>query len=131
VWLDLLERDDATPGVASRLALEAKALTFAGLTPSLLLDAKDRSRLEGWVGFSLEAGGGVAWPGYGERIRASSLGDLEHLRKTPLSETLHLAPPEGAVHWLLADFTEYHLGRALRSRSMLSMMGPTASHDTR
>jgi len=131
VWLELLERDDGAPGAASRLALEAKALTFAGLTPSLLLDARDGSRLGGWVGFSLEAGGGIVWPGHGKRMQASALASLEHLRQTPLNETLHLPPPEGAVHWLLADFTEYHLGRELKSRSMLSMMGSDASHDTR
>ncbi len=131
VWLELLEREGPPPGVASRLALEAKALTFAGLTPALTRDART-----GWplrdaaAGFDAEAGGAILWAGRGVKVKRQWLEVLERLRHTPLAETRDLGAPDRRAHWLLADFAEHHLGRALKSRSMLTVMDRNPMHDT-
>lgn len=131
VWLELLEVEGEAPGVASRLALEAKALTFAGLTPALTRDARDGGDLGlKKVSFDAEAGGAVAWSGRGVKVDPKWLEVMERFRRTPLKETLGLAPPDRRAHWILADFAEYHLGRPLKSRSMLTVMDGGGPHDT-
>ncbi len=117
VWLDVLE-GATPPGVSSRLALEAKALTFAGLAPALVLCARTGAPLPPRAGFDPSAGGAVA--SGGKAVPASELVTLEGLRRTPLSETPTQRPPGASVHWVLADFIEYQLGRPLRSRPLLT-----------
>lgn len=118
VWLDLLEGDDA-PGVASRLALEAKALTFAGVAPSLVRCAVCGEPLDAPAVFDAESGGGLhARCGGGRPVRPEDLRLLEALRRTPLADTPGVeAPP--AVTWLLSDFARHQLGHDLRSRRLL------------
>lgn len=118
VWLDLLEEEPPL-GVASRLALEAKALTFAGIGPSLLACCRCGRPLEGEVTFEPDGGGGAHLAcARGPRVAAEVLGQLEILRRTPLVETRGLPPP--SARWLLADFIEHHLARPLRSRRMVA-----------
>ncbi len=117
VWLELLE-GEGMPDAASRVAFEAKALTFAGLAPALVRCPVCGESLEGTVRFDLDAGGGVhAWCGRGDEIDAGALAVVEQLRRTPLSDTPGWGvPPE--VRWLLAGFIEHHTGRGIRSRTL-------------
>ena len=117
VWLDLLEGREL-PETASRLALESKALTFAGLAPFLLRCARAGASLPRLAGFEPSAGGAVAQGG--KPVKAGDLAALEELRRTPLSQTPTRAAPGKSVHWVLADFIEFQIGRALRSRPLLT-----------
>jgi len=116
-WLDLLE-GEALPGEASRMALEAKALTFAGLTPALVRCARCGGPVEDPMVFDPEAGGALhSRCGGGRAVSTHQLLTLEALRRTPLAATPSAqAPP---VRWLLSDFTQHQLGRPLRSRGLL------------
>jgi DNA repair protein RecO (recombination protein O) len=118
VWLELLE-GDTQPGTPSRVALEAKALTFAGLTPALVVCPVCGEPLADRVVFDAEAGGGVhGWCGRGPEVAADTLRTLEGLRRTPLLDTA--GPLPRLEHpWHLTDFIEHHTARPLRSRSLL------------
>lgn len=118
-FLTALE-DELEPTVATRVALEAKALTFAGIAPQLVVCPSCGERLEGEVRFDPEAGGGVHMAcGQGPVVEAADLLRLEGLRRTPVAETpgLEVAP---TVRWLLTDFIEYHARRALQTRALLT-----------
>ncbi|MBN2798922.1 MAG: DNA repair protein RecO [Deltaproteobacteria bacterium] len=115
VWIDLLET--LTPGSLARTALEAKALTFAGLAPSLVRCAACGERLTDPAVFG-HGHGGAMHQGCGEgvRVEARHLLELEAARRTPLAD---LGAAEGYGGWLLSDFITYQLGRALLSRALL------------
>lgn len=121
VWLDLLE-EEALPGVAACEALEAKALTFAGLAPTLDRCSRCGQKLEGELAFSNEAGGVVhAWCGAGRALTLRDAARFEALRRTPLAEVVNNPPAgnTGSGRWVLSDFARWHLGRALKSRTLL------------
>jgi DNA repair protein RecO (recombination protein O) len=121
VWLDLLEATES-PTRASRIALEAKALTFAGLAPALVRSAVTGAPTHGKVRFDMGAGGAVEpEEGRGGLVSSTALEALEHLRRTPLAQTPGMAVPRGCS-WLLADFAAHQLGRELRSRSWLAQV---------
>lgn len=116
-WLDLLEGDEA-PGPASREALEAKALTFAGLTPALYRCAACGERLDEPAVWAPGAGGAThARCSGGSPIPLETVARMEVLRRTPLADTPGLPGPAG---WWLGDFLQHHLGRALTARSLLA-----------
>lgn len=116
-WLDLLEGEDQ-PGPASRQALEAKALTFAGFTPALVACAVCGERLEEGVVFSSEAGGGAhVEHARGTKVQADQLLRMEALRRTPLKDTPGVRP--AVPTWLLGDFIRWNLGRAIKSRGLV------------
>ncbi len=118
VWLDCLEAPTA-PGLASRLAYEAKALTFAGLAPALTRCAVCGGALLGTVRWSEEAGGGLHVDcGAGEAVDAAELATLDALRRTPLADTITAAGPAGSA-FRLAGFIEHHTRRALVARRLL------------
>jgi DNA repair protein RecO (recombination protein O) len=119
-WLAVLEADPA-PGRAARVAYEAKALTFAGLTPALTRCAVcGEARPEAWS-FDAEAGGAVhRGCGAGRPADVEDLARIERLRRAPLSEAHALPAPQGDAAWWLCDFLEHHARRALRSRVLLS-----------
>lgn len=118
-WLELLE-GEGTPGVGSRVALEAKALTFSGLTPRLVACAACGQALEGAVRFDPEAGGGVhLWCGGGRPVEAQDLAVVEHLRRLPLADTVGVGVAPAAA-WLLCDFVEHHARRGLHARKLLT-----------
>lgn len=116
VWLELLEMD-AVAGVASRLALEAKALTFAGVLPSLTHCAACREPLVDPVVFGWESGAMHAVCGRGESVLSEVLARLEALRRLPLFATLD---EEAPCTWILSDLVQHHTRRELRSRSLLA-----------
>lgn len=120
-WLDLLE-GDRTPGTASRVALEAKALTFAGLLPSLVRCVSCGESLTDPASFDPDSGGGShARCGAGRIIPVSLLHLIEALRRTPLKESL-LEPFDTEI-WLLSDFVQHHIGRALAARAWFTAVG--------
>ncbi|MFK7929369.1 MAG: DNA repair protein RecO [Myxococcota bacterium] len=116
-WLACVEGDEP-PGAATRQALEAKALTFAGMAPSLVACAVCGDRLEDPTVFSFDAGGGCHGRcAQGRATSAAALVRLEALRRTALAQTVGVAPVEPS--WLLGDAVEWNLGRGMKSRSML------------
>jgi DNA repair protein RecO (recombination protein O) len=122
-WLDLLE-DAEAPGAASRQALEAKALTFAGLTPALVACAVCGDVLDEPVVWSHDAGGGCHGRcTQGPFVALDALLRTEALRRTPLAHTAGVRP--AALGFLLCDFAEWQLGKGLNSRAMLEEVEET------
>lgn len=128
-WLRLLE-GDALPGRGARHALEAKALTFAGVAPALVSCAVCALPLAGEVAFDAETGGGVHLHcGSGSVHDAAELAHLEALRRTPLKDLVDANTPGGASE-VLNRFVTWQLGRPLKTRPwMLEVLGSDA--DTR
>lgn len=121
VWLDLLEGEEQ-PTAASRMAMEAKALTFAGLTPALVHCARCQGVLDDPVVWDHDGGGGVHDRcGGGREVASADLARLEALRRTPLADTPGAQEPPGA-RWVLSDFLRWHLERDLRSRALLEQI---------
>lgn len=116
-WLDLLD-GEAKPSVASRIALEAKALTFSGFTPALLHCAACGEVISDKPLFESGAGGALhPWCGTGRSVDLDVLVNIERLRRTPLSETPTMSWQGPA--WLVGDFVRYQLGHALSARDLL------------
>jgi DNA repair protein RecO (recombination protein O) len=121
-WLDVLE-GPTRPGVASRAALEAKALTFSGLAPALVVCARCGGPIDDPAVFDPESGGALHGRcGGGRALAASALVELDALRRTPLAGTV-ARPIPAAPPWLLSDFVRHQLGRALQSRALLEALG--------
>jgi DNA repair protein RecO (recombination protein O) len=121
-WIALVEGPEA-PGIASRQALEAKALTFAGLTPALVACPICGERLEAPTVWSPAAGGGAHGRcAQGPAIDPEALIRLEALRRTPLRDTPGVRPSEGG--WCLSDFARWHLGKPLHTRDLLESLAP-------
>jgi DNA repair protein RecO (recombination protein O) len=117
-WLDLVEAEPG-PSPASRVALEAKALTFAGLAPALVRCARCQAVLDDPAMFDAAAGGALhARCGGGAPVLAAACAAVDGLRRTPLAETPAAPLPPG-FRWLLSDFARWHLGHDLRSRGLL------------
>lgn len=119
----LLVLDGATsaPGDVWRWGLEAKALTFAGLTPRLdrcgVTGESIRDRLAVW---DLASGGVVlAEHGQGTPITGAWAAQVERARRTPLAELVD-EPAEPGPVWLLQDHFRWHTHRELRSRTLLA-----------
>lgn len=117
VWLDVLE-DLQTVGPASQVALEAKALTFAGLCPALVHCARCGEQMVADGHFDNDAGGALhPWCGVGKRVTLSWLQSVETQRRTPLRDTV--GQPWTGSAWLIADFARYHIGHELKARRLL------------
>lgn len=121
VWLEVLEGEGA-PGAASRVALEAKALTFAGLLPALSRCARCGEPNVDPVVWSHEEGGALhGGCGGGEETSVAALDEIEALRRSPLRETVG-ARIAMDTSWLLSDFVRYQCQVALKSRAALSTL---------
>lgn len=116
-WLARLEEGDV-PTEAARIALEAKALTFAGLAPRTVSCVACGDALDDPAVFDVDGGGGMhARCGTGRPVAAAALAHVEALRRRPLAEAEGTVDTE--VRWLLADFVEHHTRRPLRARALL------------
>jgi recombinational DNA repair protein (RecF pathway) len=111
------------PTTETRVALEGKALTFAGLRPSLTACYICNQPLDGAVVFNHDGGGALHRAcGAGQGVGAEDLEKMETLRRTPLLETLKLVFEGGmGDHWLLSDFAQHQLGKELKSRRLLTL----------
>ncbi len=122
----LLDATDADPGAAFRAALEAKALTFAGVAPVLDRCVGCGDPVEETMIFAPGAGGLVhrrCAPAEGtmRAVPASFAAALEAARRAPLRDVLDAPLPPGPVD-LLHDAIAAHLGRALASRVVLDAL---------
>lgn len=124
----LIDSAPTAPGAMFRMALEAKALTFAGLTPGLVrcIECTEPLRTSGPWTFDPTRGG--ALHGRCDRIggRPISLRWLDTVeggRRTPLKELITARAPSGPS-WALAEIIEAHTGQPLRSRSVLASLNP-------
>lgn len=123
----LLDAADADPGPAFLVALEAKALTFAGVGPVLDRCAACGEGVEPSMVF-LPGGGGLRHP----RCAAEDEGRVfpvseawaravEAARRAPLRELLDASLPPGPSDALSLAVAS-HLGRALPSRQVLAVL---------
>lgn len=131
----LLDAMTGPPGAAFRAGLEAKALTFAGLSPALTtctvcgLAVTDPA---GSVGFEPARGGAVhrhCRPGL-RPVSADWLAAVEHARRSPLRDLVDLVLPPGPA-WALAEAIEAQLNRALNSRRVLAPLEALQAHPPR
>jgi len=119
-WLQRLEVDPA-PGDAARVALETKALTFAGVCPALVRCARCGDPLDDPAVFDPEAGGAMHGRcGLGREVSVDALIRFEALRRTPLREIGGEGLEE--TSWVIADFVEHQLGKRLRSRGVMEQL---------
>ena len=117
-WLEIVDGDPA-PGGAARIALEGKALTFAGFAPRLLKCARCGEPLVDPVRWSNDEGGGLhSRCGEGKDVDARLLEAIDALRRLPLADAVSL--PDLCTG-LLTDTVEHQLGRALASRAMIHL----------
>lgn len=120
-WLGVCEAP-VPPASAARVALEAKALTFAGLAPWLERCGQCHEPIEDPAVFAASAEGAFhARCGPGEAVPAATLVNIARLLRTPMAGLAGLrfdGPP-----WLLLGFARYHLGRDLRSAALLADLG--------
>lgn len=123
----LLDGGTAPPSPLWRMALEAKALTFAGLTPTLDRCARCGQAPEGRLAFDPGSGGLVHAECHGgAAVPPGWAAAVEAARRTPLRDLLDTPPPEGP-QWLLSDHAQWHLGRGLKSRALLASLAPDSA----
>jgi len=127
--LMVLEACTAPPTPLFRMAVEAKALTFAGFTPRL-----DRCAI---CGEALEPNeplvydpspGGVLHTHCGVGVEVSSkwAAAQEAARRTPLTELVDTAPPDGP-RWLFQEHLAWQIGSPLKSRKLLADLEQVAA----
>lgn len=124
----LIDGAPTPPGAMFRLALEAKALTFAGLTPGLVrcVECTEPLRTDGPWTFDPTRGGGQhdrCDRTGGHSISLRWLQEVEGARRTPLKDLIAIRAPAGPS-WLLAELIEAHTEQPLRSRSVLASLNP-------
>ena len=117
VWLELLE-GEASPGIASRVALEGKALTFAGFPPQLRRCVACGEPLDEPLVFDARSGGAAhARCGGGAVGALLDTEQIEVLRRTPLHLTL-ATPAPNQRSWLTRYVGEL-IGRPLQAATLV------------
>lgn len=116
----LLDAMTGTPSLAFRVGLEAKALTFAGLRPTLSECIHCDEPLDDSVRFHASGGGAAhaRCEHLGETATLPWLSAVESARRTPLRQLIDVSLPAGP-RWALADAITAHIGRPLKSQSVL------------
>lgn len=125
----LLDALDAPPGDAFRLGFEAKALTFAGLSPILDRCGVCGEEPDGPMLFRTAGDGAVhsrcavedSSAGRAEAVSVAWLRAAEHARRTPLRDLVDVEVPGGAGA-RLTQVVEHHGQRLLRARTMLEAL---------
>lgn len=118
----LLSAITGPPGPLFRLALEAKALTFAGLQPALTRCAACDGPAEDPMVFAPASGGAMhraCQAGEGGPVSLGWLHAVEDARRTPLKDLIDGSAPEGPLD-ALAEAAEAHMNAPLRSRAVLA-----------
>ncbi len=124
----LIDAAPSPPGAMFRMALEAKALTFAGLTPGLVrcVSCTEPLRAGGPWTFDPTRGGALherCDQSGGRPVSLRWLDTLEGGRRTPLKDLITATAPPGPA-WLLAEVIEAHTEQPLRSRGVLTSLNP-------
>ncbi len=119
--ISLLDAMSDTPSTLFRLGLEAKALTFAGVGPQLMACVNCGEALDGRLALSPAGAHHAQCSDSSIEVSLPWLTTVEHARRTPLRDSIDTAIPPGPV-WALAEAIEAHLGRGLRSRSVLATL---------
>ena len=120
VALLVLDACTEPPQAAFRLGFEAKALSFAGLTPVLTQCAGCGQAADGPMIWSVSGGGMMHEAcGVGPGVSSAWALAVEGFRRTPLSELVDTPAPTGGSPWLLSELMIWHQGRPLRSRELL------------
>ena len=118
------------PTVGSRQALEAKALTFAGLLPQLVRCAACGEPITDAARWDPSAGGALHLAcGQGDEVDPAGLRRLEALRRLPLAETFGHESGAHSAGPLLGKFVEYTLGTPLKSRDAMDGVCTTMHPD--
>lgn len=123
VGLRVLDACTEPPANALRVGFEAKALTFAGLTPRLTACGQCGAAVDAQSVYDVSGGGAQHRRcGPGTPVTAGFLEAVERARRTPLAELVDTALPDGP-DWLLHDHLAWHQGRPLRSCDVLRQLG--------
>jgi DNA repair protein RecO len=123
-WLLVLDALDADPDPGLAVALELKTLTFAGVGPRLDRCAGCGEALDGPATLDPHAGGAHhARCGGGAPVSSELLGELDHLRRTPLRELVDTRVSEPAIDASLA-LLRAQLGADLATRALWRESGP-------
>ena len=119
--LSLLDAMTGPPETCFRLGLEAKALTFAGLSPQLTRCTACDAPLEAPLSFSTTGVQHRRCGHTGAPVSLDWVAAVENARRTPLRESIDTPAPEGPA-WALAEAVEAHLNSRLRSRAVLAAL---------
>jgi DNA repair protein RecO (recombination protein O) len=116
----VLDAADGDPGSAFIPALEAKALTFAGVGPVLDRCVGCGGGVEDAMVFATELGGVAhARCARGQVMTGEFVRALEAGRRTPLVDVLDRRLPRGPAG-VLYDAVTHHLGRGLAARGVVA-----------
>ena len=121
--LSLIDAMSHAPSPLFRLGLEAKALTFAGVGPQLTRCVACNGPLDGALVLCAVGAHHRHCADHGSTVDVQWLHAVEQARRTPLRESVDVDCPTGP-RWALAEAIEVHLGRSLRSRSVLATLSP-------
>jgi len=119
--LSLIDAMSHAPSPLFRLGLEAKALTFAGVGPQLTRCVACGGALDDALALTHVGAHHRHCTDHGTPVTLDWLQAVEHARRTPLRESVDAEIPAGP-RWPLAEAIEAHLGRSLRSRSVLATL---------
>ena len=119
--LSLINAMSDAPSPLFRLGLEAKALTFAGFGPQLQRCVACGGPLEEISVIGTAGAQHRHCSDSGTQVSPAWLNAVETARRTPLRESIDRPLPPGP-NWVLSEAIEDHLGRTLRSRSVLATL---------
>ena len=124
VALLVLDACTEPPKAGFRIGFEAKALSFAGLTPVLTQCAGCGEAAQGPMVWSVRGGGMThEYCGAGPKLDPAWGQAVEAFRRTPLAELVDTEAPAGGNQWLLSELMIWHQGRPLRPRELLITLG--------
>lgn len=119
--LTVIDAVSVPPSLSFRIGLETKALTFAGLAPSLGACVVCGEALEDPAHLSPDGVTHGYCDARGPTVSRSWLKAAEGARRRPLKESIDTSMPPGPS-WTFAETIEAHLARRLRSRSVLTTL---------
>ena len=119
--VSLLDAMTGPPSSLFRLGLEAKALTFAGVGPQLTACVACGEPLDGRLVMATNGAHHSHCSDSSQSVTVDWLKAVEHARRTPLKDSIDSETPHGPM-WALAEAVEAHLGKRLRSRSVLATL---------
>lgn len=119
--ISLLDAMSEPPSPLFRIGFEAKALTFAGVGPQLLVCVACGERLDGPTSIAAAGAHHAHCSDSLNMVSLEWLEAVENARRTPLKDSMDSTMPPGP-QWAFAEAIEAHLGKRLRSRSVLATL---------